>query len=41
MAWPEGREEMRVDLNGVPNGLYVARLSNASDRFMSLWPVLH
>ncbi|MBK9059371.1 MAG: T9SS type A sorting domain-containing protein [Flavobacteriales bacterium] len=41
MAWPEGREEMRVDLNGVPNGLYVARLSNASDRLMRSLVVLH
>ena len=41
LAWPAGREEMRVDLSGVPNGLYMVRLSNASDRLTRSLVVLH
>ncbi len=41
LAWPAGREEMRVDLSGVPNGLYIVRLSNASDRLTRSLVVLH
>jgi hypothetical protein len=41
LAWPAGREEMRVDLHGVPNGLYVVRLSSASERLTRSLVVLH
>lgn len=41
LAWPAGREEIRVDLNGVPNGLYIVRLSNASDRLTRSLVVVH